>query len=707
MSKNHKQLLNRELSWIEFNQRVLDEAGDESVPLLERVKFLAITSSNLDEFFMVRVGGLRELVAHRKTRRDPSGMTPGQQLTAVGKRLHEMVKDQYALYLNEIEPMLASHGVARVAREDVSGDQLSRLERVFDESIYPVVTPMALHPGDPFPLLRNLSLHVLVRLKPAPGTNRPRFALVPVEQGLERFVRLRSENAFSYILIEDVVALFVERLFPGDTVMETAPFRLTRNADMSVQEDRALDLLSGMQDVLAARKTSDGVRLEISSAVSAGALKFLTDALKVDSSEIYRVPGPLDLKAYMKIGALDGFNGLAYESWPPVPVPEYDPKVGIFEQLRRRDILLSHPYESFDPVVRLVEEAADDPDVLAIKQILYRTSRNSPIVTALMRAAENGKYVTVICELKARFDEAQNIEWAQALERAGVQLIYGIKGYKTHAKMCLILRRESDGLRRYLHAGTGNYNESTARLYSDISYMTCNEDLGSDASVFFNTITGFTQPQRFHTIDAAPIGMRDRFLELIDGEIERKRQGQKAGISIKINSLVDAKLIDALYRASQKGVKIRINVRGICCLRPGVEGLSENISVISIVDRYLEHSRIFYFYHGGEELVFISSADWMPRNLDRRIELLIPIDDKACKRRIIDTLETYFRDTVKARQLMADGSYETVRPVGRRKRVRSQEALYQASVERRASAMRSEREIFQPHLPQDTGTTAR
>ena len=465
--------------------------------------------------------------------------------------------------------------------------------------------------------------------------------------------------------MEDLVALHVGRFFPGETIAHCVAFRITRNADLSIRDDIAHDLLAEIEEVLDERKLGACVRLEISADADPQITAFLRQALNVEEGDIYALPGPLELGGFMRIADLDGFANLKYEPWPPRISPDVDFGAGMFNVIARKDVLLIHPYESFEPVVRLIEEAADDPDVLAIKQTLYRTSRNSPIVAALERAAEKGKYVTAVIELKARFDEARNIEWAKNLERAGVQVIYGVKGLKTHAKICIIVRREPHGIVRYVHFGTGNFNEITARIYSDVSLMTSNEEFGADATDFFNAITGFSLPQRFRKIDAAPIGLRERIVEMIDAETERKNHGQKARIYAKLNSLVDPEIIESLYRASAAGVEIKLNVRGICCLRPGVPNLSKNIAVVSIIDRFLEHSRILYFHHGGDRRVFISSADWMPRNLDRRVELLVPVEDAALKDRLLLTLKTYFKDNIKSRSLLPDGRYERVAPTAK------------------------------------------
>ena len=691
-------LFNRELSWLEFNQRVLDEALCREVPLLDRLKFLAITASNLDEFFMVRVGGLELMQAQRVVRPDASGMTPVQQLEEIRNRALRMAHDQYAFFRETLEPELAEAGIRRVQAGALDAGQSAHLDRVFEEELFPVVTPMAVQTKG-FPLLVNLGLHLAVRLKPAKGGRRPRFAVVPIRKAMSRFVTIPDPRGYAYILVEDALRALIDRLFPGEPVMEAVPFRITRNADLSVREDFAADLLAEMEGVLNRRKESDCVRLEIDQRVSRALLDFLRRALKLTDNQVYEVPGPLDLGAIGALADMDGFEALKYPAWPPQASPELAPTRSLFQELSRRDLLLCHPYDSFEPVVRLLEDAAADPEVLAIKQILYRTSANSPIVAALKRAAEQGKYVTVIVELKARFDESQNIEWAKHLEQAGVQVIYGVKGLKTHAKLCIIVRREPQGVARYLHFGTGNYNEKTARLYTDISYMTRDEALGADASAFFNAISGYSEPQNFLKLAAAPIGLRETLQDLIEDETERKRQGQKALIMAKMNSLVDPDLIDALYKASRQGIQILLNVRGICCLRPGVPGMSDTISVVSIVDRFLEHSRIFYFHHGGQEKLFLSSADWMPRNLDRRVELLVPVDDPTCRRRLTAILETHFKDTAKAKALTSDGRYEPIRPLGRRRALRCQAFFHEQACRAIAEARQAKPTVFEPHLP--------
>lgn len=699
MAASEVRFINRELSWLEFNQRVLDEARNSENPLLERLKFLAITSSNLDEFFMVRVGGLQMLSQQSRSTMDLAGMTAEQQLTAIRKRVDRMAADQYRCLLEELEPELAKAGIRRLTPAELGDRQRNYLEQLVTREIAAVFTPQAVSEEDEFPLLQNQTLNLCVRLDAtkSKGDACERFAIIPFGRVPQRLITLQSENGYEFILLEDVISLWLECFLPGEKVVECAPFRITRNADMSLREDMASDLMAGMEEILDARKQSATVRLEIADAASKALVNFLSEQLGAEKSAIYRLPGPLDLAAFFRLADIKGFDDLRYAPWPPQRSAAIDPSLTIFETLSQRDLLLYHPYENFEPVLQLIEQAADDPDVLAIKQTLYRTSRNSPVVAALMRAAENGKYVTVLVELKARFDEERNINWARELEQAGVQVIYGVKELKTHAKICIIVRREPQGIRRYVHFGTGNYNEATARLYTDASYLTATEVFGMDASAFFNAIAGDSQLQRFQKIEIAPLGIRDKLLELIAGEIRRKRDGQTAKIQVKVNSLADPELINALYDASQAGVEIKLNIRGVCCLRPGVPGLSENIEVISIIDRFLEHSRIAHFHHGGDNLVFISSADWMPRNLDRRVELLVPVEDKACRERLLHILQSCFRDNTKARRLLADGGYENVKARKKSKRRRSQEQLYEEARAAIEKATRSQRTTFEPY----------
>lgn len=715
---------NREISWLEFNQRVLEQARSPQVPLLERLKFLAITASNLDEFFMVRVGGLQLQRQEGVASTDLSGMTVQEQLYAIAQRSQQMIQSQYDCFLNDLEPALAAQGIVRTRMESATVRHQDAATRIMEEEILSVLTPQAVSRHDSFPLMGNRELYLCLQLENNPSaflstseedtssesdresrtkgesqTAEPyRYAIIPLGWTLPRVIALPSDSGFAYALLEDVVAHFAEWFFPNEKIYSRSVFRVIRNADMSIQEDYAADLLFGMKELLQRRRTADYVRLEIGQSAPEEMIEFLRLCLRVHPQRVVRMQEPIDLSSLIQLGSLEGFDALRDTPWPPQRSPQVDPTQTMFHTIAERDLVLFHPYQSFEPVVRLIEEAAEDPDVLAIKQTLYRTSRKSPIVAALCKAAENGKYVTVIVELKARFDEARNIGWAQELERAGVQVIYGVKHLKTHAKVCVIVRREPQGTVRYTHFGTGNYNEATSRLYSDVSLMTCNAQLGADASSFFNAVTGYSQPQKFSSIEAAPLGLRKKLLSLIEAEIDRKRQGLPARIYAKMNSLVDPALIEAMYRASRAGVIIRLNVRGICCLRPGVAGLSENIEVVSIVDRFLEHARIIYFCHGGDDLVFVSSADWMPRNLDRRVELLVPVEDSLGKKTCISALVDYFRDNQNAWVLKEDGSYLR-RPVDLAPPFRVQQHQYESAVEALREAERLRRNMFEPHQP--------
>ncbi len=698
MTDLNTKYLNRELSWLEFNQRVLEEALDPELPLLERLKFVAIAASNLDEFFRVRVGGLRMLVDQGVTKADPAGLSPREQLEAISQRVKVLLSEQYQCFCDDLEPQLTKAGIRRMLPEELSDTQREAVSKQFEGEIWSVLAPIAVTGPEDIPHLPTQSLNVCVRLMPDARKDaaRARFAIIPLGTTLSRFVRVPSTSEFAYLLLEDVVKLFVSQFFDGETVSECVPFRITRNADLELREDQAADLMAEMEQMLDARKLGECIRLEVPTDTSAGTLDFLCEALGVGPTEVNKLPGPLDFTAYFFIAERPGFDRLKLPSWTPQRSPRIEPGQTMFDTISEGDVLLYHPYESYDPIVRLVNEAADDPDVLAIKQTLYRTSRDSPIVAALTRAAESGKHVTVVVELKARFDEARNIRWALRLQQAGAHVIYGVKGLKTHAKVCIVVRREADGIRRYLHFGTGNYNEATARLYSDTGLLTRDEELAGDAVAFFNAITGYSQPQRTRRISAAPLTLRDSVLAMIDGEIRHCGDHQKARVTAKMNALVDPKIINKLYDASQAGVEVRLNIRGICCLRPGVPGLSENIEVISIVDRYLEHARIFDFFNGGEHRVFISSADWMPRNLDKRVELMVPVDDVLCARQLREILEVYFRDNVKSRRLLPDGTYERLTPEGRPP-FRAQEVLYRRACERVREADQQRRTVFVPH----------
>jgi polyphosphate kinase len=693
--------LNRELSWLEFNQRVLDEALDHSVPLLERLKFLAISASNLDEFFRVRIGSLRMLRERGDTRPDPSGLSPHEQLTAVDERVRQLQSVQYECLHEDIAPQLARRGHRQVQPGELTGAQLRFVEGFFEDEVLSILSPLAVAEDAPFPLLPDGWLHLCVRLPAQESGNSEqaatdRFAILPLGRSLPRFISLPVDEGVAWLLLEDAIALFIDRFFENCRIAECVPVRIIRNADYSLREDLATDLLAKIEEILDQRKLGECIRLEVTREATPQTLAFLQRLLGIAPEDVHALTGPLDLAAFSSLAGRSGFENLKYDTRNPQLTPRVTPGVSMFEVLAAGDLLLYHPYESFEPVVRLIDEAADDPDVLAIKQTLYRTSGDSSIVKALMRAAEQGKHVTVIVELRARFDEERNIAWARTLEQAGAQVIYGVRGLKTHAKLCLIVRREPTGIRRYMHFGTGNYNESTARLYSDISLMTASDELGADAIALFNAITGYSQPQSYLRIEAAPHGLRDRLLELIHAETERALQNQPAEITAKLNALVDPALIDALYEASQAGVQIRLNVRSICCLKPGVRGLSENIEVVSIVDRYLEHARILCFHSGGDPEVYLSSADWMPRNLDRRVELLVPVDDPGCRQRLMEILEICFADNVKAARLLPDGSHKRLTPENDPP-LSAQQMLYEHALAAVHQARQQQRTVFVPH----------
>ncbi len=694
--------VNRELSWLEFNQRVLEEALDSSLPLLERVKFLAITASNLDEFFMVRVGGLMLLQASGSRSRDRSGLAPGQQLSQIRRRVARMLDDQYTLLNDVLLPALAKEGIRRLSPRDLSPVQLEYTRRYFEENIYPILTPLAVElDSDAAPMIPDLQLTLACELQ-APDEEDSRFVIIPIPKSLPRFIGVPEAPGYQFLAIEDLIAEYLGQVFPGEDVVSTTVFRVTRNGDIIVRDEEAADLADEMEEILAARKTSGTVRLELQQGASRALAGMLQKIGRTDNQCTYRLPGLLDLKALFHLAGLPDYERLQIPSSPPQASPLVDPAVSIFDTIAEHDILLIHPYESFDPVVRLVQEAADDPDVVAIKQILYRTASDSRIIDALIRAAENRKHVTVLVELKARFDEARNLSRAEELRRAGAHIIYGVRGLKTHAKALLIVRNEGGRLKRYVHFGTGNYNESTARLYTDISYLTARTEYGADASAFFNAVTGRSRVANFHKIAAAPHTLKPRLLELIQSETERATQGQPARILAKMNSLQDADIIEALYQASQAGVDIRLNVRGICCLKPGVKGLSENIQVISIIDRYLEHARVFLFHQGGRDEIHIASADWMERNLEKRVELMVPIEDPASRKRLIRFLRICLEDNVKARHLKPDGTHTRKPRAPREKARRAQDELSREARNAAKAAKRHLAEGFIPHLPKAT-----
>ena len=675
--KSPELYFNRELSWLEFNDRVLREGLSEDLPLLERLKFLAIVSSNLDEFFMVRVAGLVQLRSAGVRRRDPAGMTPAQQLAAVSQRAHRMVAEQ-AAGIRQVFDALEENGLHVRRAQDWTEPQRQWLRAHFSREILPVLTPLAAGELKPYPLLPGLQLHVgAVLVSQGSGKAEEKIVDVPVPSQFPRFIALPADEGLDLACLEDVIAENLGALLPGHRVLATCVFRITRDADVAVQDDDVSDLLVAMEEAVLDRRRRAAVRLEVSAAPDRRLRKWLTDWLGVRPEDLYEVDGLLDATALWQIVGRPGFEGLKSSDWPPQPPRDLIGSDDLWETLQERDVMLFHPYESFDPVVQLVAQAAEDPRVLAIKQTLYRTSGDSPIIQALARAAENGKEVTVLVELKARFDEAQNVNWARRLEDAGCHVIYGIAGLKTHAKAVLIVRRESQRIRRYVHLATGNYNDRTAKVYSDIGLMTCDRDLAGDVAAFFNLLTGYSEAVGWSKLSVAPTGLRQRFLDLIDRENEASSPDRPGLIMAKVNSLQDPEICRALYRASQAGVKVLLNVRGVCTLRPGVEGVSESIEVISIVDRFLEHARIFYFRNGGHEEIYLSSADWMRRNLSKRLEILFPIVDAGLRRRTIDVLKTLFADNVKARRLLPDGTFEPV--VRKGKPVRAQERFYQAA----------------------------
>ena len=654
---------NRELSWILFNKRVLSEARDKQIPLFERLKFLSITASNLDEFFMVRVASLKDMVNAKYTKKDIAGLTAAQQLEQLNVVTHELVAQQYSTYNRSLLPLLKASGLTVVEQhENLSEEQAAYVDAYFEDNVYPVLTPMAVDSSRPFPLIRNKSLNIGALLSKRKQKGELEFATVQVPSVLSRIVPIPAgENAGkAIILLEEVIERNISRLFLNYDVVCSYPFRIMRNADLTIDEDEAEDLLKEIEKQLKKRQWGQAIRLEVEAGVDKRLLRIIKEELSIEEEDIYRIDGPLDLTFLMKMYGMEGFEHLKAEKYVPQPIPEFMEEGSIFEKLRKGDILLHHPFQTFEPVVRFIREAAKDPDVLAIKQTLYRVSGNSPIIAALAQAAENGKQVSVLVELKARFDEENNIVWAKKLEKAGCHVIYGLVGLKTHSKITLVVRREEDGIRRYVHLGTGNYNDATAKLYTDIGMMTCSEAIGEDATAVFNMLSGYSEPLSWNKLSLAPLWLKDKFLYLIARETKHAKAGEQGRIVAKMNSLCDPDMIAALYEASAAGVRIELIVRGICCLRVGIPGISDTISVRSIVGTFLEHSRIFYFENGGNSEVYCSSADWMPRNLERRVEIMFPVEDPKLKEKVLHILEVQLRDTVKAHLLQPEGSYEKV-----------------------------------------------
>ena len=679
MEKNEKinlnkpeYFFNRELSWLKFNLRVLREAGVKTTPLLERLKFVAITASNLDEFFMVRVAGLWDQYENGINKRDAAGLTVKAQLEEISKAAHDQMK-LLNKYLLSLVKELREAGIYICRVSELSEKGRRWLEAYYQEEIFPVLTPMAVDASRPFPFLANKTLNLAVELTNQDGEDS--MGIVQVPSVLPRLLEVPGEEKRSFVFLEDVINEHCSDLYSGCKILDVVPFRITRDADLEFDEDDIDNLLKEVEKSLRKRTRGASVRLEIYNKANSRIRKFLYNNLDITEQEVYEINGPLDATCFFKFASLPGMWPWLYEPFVPQRPLELPDDSDIFKVLRERDVLLHHPYESFDPVVKFVSDAADDPNVLAIKQTLYRVSGNSPIVAALARAAENGKQVTVLVELKARFDEENNIIWARRLEEAGCHVIYGLMGLKTHAKIILVVRKEADGIKRYVHLGTGNYNDNTAKLYTDMGLMTANDQFGSDASAFFNVLSGYSDPPVWNKLVMAPLGLRKKIYELIDNEISIVKKGGTGHIIAKMNSLIDYPVIQKLYEASMAGVKIDLIIRGICGLRAGMDGISDNITVRSIVGRQLEHSRIFWFQGGGKEQLFLSSADWMPRNLNDRVELFFPVETPAHIERIKKVLDLYLRDNVGAHMMQSNGTYRRV--TNRLEPVGAQSTLYE------------------------------
>ena len=660
---NPKYYINRELSWLGFNDRVLSEARDKSIPLFERLKFLSITASNLDEFFMIRVASLKDMVHAKYTKPDIAGLKPSQQLKLILEEAHELVNRQYSTYNRSLLPALKQNGFELVtAHENLTKEQGEYVDRYFEETVYPVLTPMAVDSSRPFPLIRNKSLNIGALISKKGADGEMDFATVQVPSVLPRIVRLPDgeKGQKRGILMEEIIERNIGQLFLNYNVVCAHPYRIMRNADLTIDEDEAEDLLKEIQKQLKKRQWGEVIRLEVEDAMDERLLKTLKREFSIKDPDIFRISGPLDLTFLMKMYGVEGFEELKNKPYTPQPVPGMNDEEDIFTQIRRGDILLHHPYMTFEPVVDFVRQASKDPSVLAIKQTLYRVSGNSPIIAALAQAAENGKQVSVLVELKARFDEENNIIWAKKLEKAGCHVIYGLVGLKTHSKITLVVRKEEDGIRRYVHLGTGNYNDSTAKQYTDCGILTCAEPIGEDATAVFNMLSGYSEPKKWNHLSLAPIWLRDKFLSLIGRETANAQSGKPAHIIAKMNSLCDQGIIAALYEASAAGVKIELIVRGICCLKTGIPGISDNISVRSIVGNFLEHSRIFYFLNNGQEELYMGSADWMPRNLDKRVEILFPVLSEELKKQVKHILDIQLADNLKAHVMQPDGKYAKI-----------------------------------------------
>lgn len=659
---------NRELSWLEFNQRILGEARDRKNPLFERMKFLSITASNLDEFFMVRIASLKDMVNAGYQKKDIAGMTAQEQLRALNEKMQAFCEKQYTTYNRALLPKLSEEGLEIISFSELSEKEMDFLEEYFHKNIYPVLTPMAIDSSRPFPLIQNKTLNIAALIKSRNKDKKEKkeydIATVQVPSVLPRVILLPQKDGpkrkCRVILLENVIEHYLDVLFLNHEIICSAPYRIMRNADLSIDEDDAEDLLKEIEKSLKMRQWGEVIKFEYEERMDKRLVKYLKKQFKVHSCDMYAFNGPLDLTFLMKCYGIEGFEDLKEAPYIPQKNKKLRADKNIFNQIRKGDVLLHHPYESFDPIVAFIKQAAEDENVLAIKQTLYRVSGHSPIIAALAQAAENGKQVTVLVELKARFDEENNINWARKLEKAGCHVIYGLVGLKTHCKIALVVRREADGIRRYVHLGTGNYNDSTAKLYTDTGMFTCRNAVGEDATAVFNMLSGYSEPANWNQLIVAPIWMKKRFLEMIARETQNAKEGKPARIIAKCNSLCDRKIILALYEASCAGVQIDLIVRGICCLVAGKPGVSENIRVSSIVGTFLEHARIFYFYNDGNEEVYMGSADWMPRNLDRRVEIVFPVEAPDLKEKAKHILDVQLRDTLKAHCLLEDGTYRKV-----------------------------------------------
>ena len=657
--------LNRELSWIEFNKRVLEEAEDPTHPLLERLKFLSIFSTNLDEFFMIRVAGLQEQITSGVTELSEDGMTPQDQIKEIRSRLLPLYKRHSSIWRTQVRPSLVKEGIIIHDISELTEEEQVEVEQDFIDNIMPVLTPLALDPGHPFPRLLNRSLTVaFVLYDEVANDDESRVAVVQLPSALPRLIKLQRSSGHHYVLFEDIIRAHAGLLFPGHRIAESHIFRVTRDADVEIAEDEANDLMTAVAEGIRQRRWgTDAVRMEVASDMPKGLIQFFTRALELDASDVYHVDVPLNLQDFMVLLQLDK-RKLKDVPFNSRVLTEFDADgQNIFDTLKERDVLVHHPFDSFsNSVVKFIEAAADDPDVLAIKITLYRAGGRSPVIDALRRAASLGKNVTAFVELKARFDEETNIAWAKALEQAGVHVVYGVMGLKVHCKVCLVIRKEGRNVLTYAHVATGNYNLSTSRVYTDVGIFTGRQEFERDFVHLFNLLTGYSRHAQWQYLGVAPLNLRETFIGHIEKEIEHQQAGRQGYIIAKMNALIDAKIIKALYRASMAGVKIDLVVRGVCCLRPGIPGVSENIVVRSILDRFLEHSRIFWFRNGGEETVVISSADWMPRNMERRVEIAFPVLDRRARKKLRDILTQYLADNVKARLLQSDGSYVRVEP---------------------------------------------